>query len=251
MKPQRSFEMFQKLACFTVCVMLSLSSSGLVAADDWKPAEAKLVTRWAKDVSPQKARPEYPRPQMVRADWRNLNGLWDYAIMPRGAQRPPRWTGKILVPFCIESALSGVAERVAPNQWLWYRVTFDANKPADGGRLLLHFGAVDFKAIVRVNGKLVGEHKGGYDPFVFDVTGAIENGANELVVAVWDPSGAGYQPRGKQVLEPSGIWYTPVTGIWQTVWLEAVPATYVRSMKIVPDVIGKINRSLYEAVSDQ
>ena len=194
------------------------------------------MTRWAKDVSPDNALPEYPRPQMVRPSWQNLNGLWDYAFSERGGKCPQQWEGNILVPYCIESALSGVGRRVSPDQWLWYRRDFSAKKPSDDGRLLLHFGAVDWKAMVRVNGKLVGEHKGGYDPFTFDITEAVQDGENELTVAVYDPTNAGYQPRGKQVLEPRGIWYTPVTGIWQTVWLESVPATYVRSLKIVPDV---------------
>jgi len=217
-------------------LLLSLAFAGVAAADDWKPAESKLMTRWAKDVSPKNALPEYPRPQMVRPSWQNLNGLWDYAITARGGEKPQAWEGKILVPYCIESPLSGVGKRVSPDQWLWYRREFSAKKPAEGGRLLLHFGAVDWKAMVHVNGKLVGEHKGGYDPFTLDISPALQDGTNELTVAVWDPTDAGYQPRGKQVLEPRGIWYTPVTGIWQTAWLESVPATYVRSLKIVPDV---------------
>jgi len=217
-------------------LLLSLAFAGVAAADDWKPAEPKLMTRWAKDVSPKNALPEYPRPQMVRPSWQNLNGLWDYAITARGGEKPQAWEGKILVPYCIESPLSGVGKRVSPDQWLWYRREFSAKKPAEGGRLLLHFGAVDWKAMVHVNGKLVGEHKGGYDPFTLDISPALQDGTNELTVAVWDPTDAGYQPRGKQVLEPRGIWYTPVTGIWQTAWLESVPATYVRSLKIVPDV---------------
>jgi beta-galactosidase/beta-glucuronidase len=194
------------------------------------------MTRWAKDVSPENVLPEYPRPQMVRDSWENLNGLWDYAIAPRDGQQPQAWEGKILVPYCIESPLSGVGKRVSPDQWLWYRREFSAARPTDGGRLLLHFGAVDWKAMVRVNGKLVGEHKGGYDPFTLDITRALQDGTNELTVAVWDPTDSGYQPRGKQVLQPQGIWYTPVTGIWQTAWLESVPATYARGLKIVPDV---------------
>jgi beta-galactosidase/beta-glucuronidase len=226
--------MTRTLLSLSICLSLCLAASA--TADDWKPAKAKLMTRWAKDVSPDNALPEYPRPQMVRPTWENLNGLWDYAFSSRGGSRPQEWEGSILVPYCIESALSGVGKRVNPDQWLWYRRDFSASKPTDGGRLLLHFGAVDWKAMVRVNGKLVGEHKGGYDPFTFDITGAVQDGKNELTVAVYDPTNAAYQPRGKQVLEPRGIWYTPVTGIWQTVWLESVPATYVRSLKIVPDV---------------
>ncbi|NLS98102.1 MAG: beta-galactosidase [Planctomycetaceae bacterium] len=228
--------MLRRHDCLIASLLLSLAFAGVAAADDWKPAESKLMTRWAKDVSPKNALPEYPRPQMVRPSWQNLNGLWDYAITARGGEKPQAWEGKILVPYCIESPLSGVGKRVSPDQWLWYRREFSAKKPAEGGRLLLHFGAVDWKAMVHVNGKLVGEHKGGYDPFTLDISPALQDGTNELTVAVWDPTDAGYQPRGKQVLEPRGIWYTPVTGIWQTAWLESVPATYVRSLKIVPDV---------------
>ncbi|MHB8900654.1 MAG: glycoside hydrolase family 2 protein [Thermoguttaceae bacterium] len=219
-----------------LCLVLGLAMPALLHADDWKPAPSKLMTRWAKDVSPEKALPEYPRPQMVRQSWQNLNGLWDYALTARDAGSPTAWDGKILVPYCIESPLSGLGKRVAPDQLLWYRRSFEATLPADGGRLLLHFGAVDWKATVRVNGKLAGEHQGGYDPFSIDITPFLQEGANELSVAVWDPTDSSYQPRGKQVLKPQGIWYTPVTGIWQTAWLESVPATSVRSLQIVPDV---------------
>ncbi len=228
--------MLRRRDCLITSLLLSFAFAGVATADDWKPAESKLMTRWAKDVSPESALPEYPRPQMVRPSWENLNGLWDYAVTASEGEKPQAWEGKILVPYCIESPLSGVGKRVSPDQRLWYRREFSAKKPTDGGRLLLHFGAVDWKATVHVNGKLVGEHKGGYDPFTFDISPALQDGTNELTVAVWDPTDAGYQPRGKQVLEPKGIWYTPVTGIWQTAWLESVPATYVRSLKIVPDV---------------
>lgn len=205
-------------------------------ADDWAPAEAPLTTPWAEDLSADNPWPEYPRPQMVRGDWVNLNGLWDYAIRPREDEKPAEWDGKILAPFAVESALSGVQKRVSPEERLWYRRTFDAPQRDDDGRLLLHFGAVDWRATVWVNGQQVGQHEGGYDPFTFDVTGAVQDGENELVVAVWDPTDQGYQPRGKQVLEPQGIWYTPVTGIWQTVWLEPAPEQYIQSIKITPDI---------------
>jgi hypothetical protein len=193
------------------------------------------MTRWAKDVTPDKPLPEYPRPQMARKDWLNLNGLWDHAVAPKADAAPQSYQGKILVPFAIESALSGVMKPVGTDNRLWYRRTFEAPaRPADG-RLLLHFGAVDWETTVYVNGKQVGTHRGGYDPFSFDVTDALKaDGPQELTVAVWDPSDDGTQPRGKQVKKPGGIFYTPVTGIWQTVWLEAVPKTHVRSLKIVP-----------------
>ena len=218
--------------------LMVLAGAPLLPAAEWTPVEAKLTTPWTAEVSPENAWPEHPRPQMVRPDWHNLNGLWEYAVTPRDAEPPDHWDGTILVPFCIESNLSGVGRRVGPGERLWYRRTFTARPSPEDRRWLLHFGAVDWEAVVRVNGTLVGEHRGGYDPFTFDVTGAVTDGENELVVAVWDPTDAGDQPRGKQVLAPKGIWYTPVTGIWQTVWLEPTPATHVRSLRIDPDVDG-------------
>ena len=225
-----SYLKFVAISCF------SFQAAFTVAAE-WKPAESTLMTRWAKDVSPDSVHPEYPRPQMVRKDWLNLNGLWEYAICAKDDPQPKEFDGKILVPFPVESALSGVKKTVTPDDRLWYRRTFAVPEFTKGQRLLLHFQAVDWHAKVSVNGRQVGEHKGGYDPFTFDITDALTDAAEqEIVVSVWDPTNKGPQPRGKQVLEPRGIWYTAVTGIWQTVWLEAVPETYVRSLKIVPDL---------------
>jgi len=192
---------------------------------------------------------------MVRDEWLNLNGLWEYAIRPREAAQPDTFDGQILVPFAAESALSGVMKPVGPENRLWYRRRFVAPAHAASGstngaadrrrgdvtqadhRTLLHFGAVDWRAAIWVNGQQVGEHQGGYDPFTFDITDALERtGEQEIVVSVWDPVNEGFQPRGKQVLEPRGIWYTSVTGIWQTVWLETVSATSIESLKMVPDI---------------
>ncbi len=214
-------------------VLLTLAHAGRA---EWKPADGPLMTRWAKEVSPDNVWPEYPRPQMVRKDWVNLNGLWDYAIVDKDAAQPREWDGKILVPFCVQSALSGVKKSVSPEQALWYRRTFKTPDLDGGKRLLLHFGAVDWHATVYLNGEKIGEHKGGYDPFSFDVTDHLRKDANDLVVRVWDPTEKGFQPRGKQVLKPQGIWYTAVTGIWQTVWLETVPANYIEALSIVPDI---------------
>jgi beta-galactosidase/beta-glucuronidase len=217
------------------------------SAADWKPVPGNLMTKWADKVDPQHPLPEYPRPQLVRPQWTNLNGLWDYAITDRDAARPTGFAGKILVPFCIESALSGVKKPLTEKQWLWYRRSFTSPKLTGGKRLLLHFGAVDWEAVVSVNGKEVGTHRGGYDPFTFDITDAVKaDGENELVVRVWDSSGANGEPHGKQhfdaIKHPGGIMYTPCSGIWQTVWLETVPEVSIESLTLTPDVdAGKLH----------
>ncbi|WP_215224181.1 glycoside hydrolase family 2 protein [Echinicola shivajiensis] len=203
----------------------------------WEPAEGKIMTEWAEQVNPENVHQEYPRPQMVREDnWQNLNGLWKYQIQAKGGSTPGSYEGEILVPFAVESALSGVGKTVGKDQELWYKTTFDAKKSSKE-RVLLHFGAVDWETEVFVNGKSVGVHQGGYTPFSFDITDALKGRKdNELVVRVWDPSDEGPQPRGKQVNRPHGIWYTPVTGIWQTVWTENVPNSHIVSTKNTPDV---------------
>ena len=220
---------------FSIATVAGLAIASIAMAE-WKPAEGPLSTRWTNKVRPDNALPEYPRPQMARADRQNLNGLWDYAVVTKEADRPEQFDGQILVPFAVESALSGVMKKVAPDQAVWYRRTFSVPEAWSGRRVLLNFGGVDWETTVWLNGQKLGEHRGGYDPFSFDVTHALRSGDNELVLRVWDPTDEGYQPRGKQVLKPGGIWYTPTTGIWQTVWLEPVPETYVRSIRIVPDL---------------
>lgn len=203
----------------------------------WAPAPGPLMTRWAKEVSPNDPLPDYPRPQLVRSRWRNLNGLWEYGITTRDQEVMPEPRGQILVPFPIESALSGVGARVDEGSRLWYRRAFTLPVGWRKDRLLLHFGAVDWQAEVFVNGRPVGSHRGGYDPFTLDITEALKPGATqELMVAVWDPTDAGAQPRGKQIRKPEGIWYTPTTGIWQTVWLEPVPQTSLQNVKVTPDL---------------
>jgi beta-galactosidase/beta-glucuronidase len=203
------------------------------------------MTRWGKAMTEDApVLPEYPRPQMVREKWLNLNGYWDYAIVGRSNALPSAYTGKICVPFPAESVLSKVNKRVGEENRLWYRRTFQIPSAWSGQRVLMHFGAVDWEATVSVNGKVVGTHQGGYDGFTFDITDALKaTGAQEVVVAVWDPTEGG-QPNGKQGLHPEGIFYTPVTGIWQTVWLEPVPQTYINELKIIPDVdSGKVRVS--------
>ncbi len=202
----------------------------------WQPAGDKIKTRWASQIDVNNVLPEYPRPIMERAEWQNLNGLWNYAILPIGKQTPSTFDGKILVPFAIESSLSGVQKKVGRENELWYQREFTIPSKWKNNRILLHFGAVDWKADVWVNDIKVGRHTGGYTPFSFDITSALKSGSNTLVVKVWDPTNDGYQPRGKQVNRPEGIWYTSVTGIWQTVWLEPVPEKYITNVKITPDI---------------
>lgn len=204
---------------------------------DWKPVPGKIASPWVEKLNPASPLPEYPRPQLVRQqNWKNLNGLWDYSIQPKSASQPAKFDGKILVPFAVESSLSGVGKTVGQDSLLWYKTNFAL--PAKGGKkILLHFGAVDWKTEVYVNGKKVGTHEGGFDPFSFDITPFVKKGGKQdLVVSVWDPTDKGPQPRGKQQIKPQGIWYTPVTGIWQTVWVEAVPETYIESTKQTPDI---------------
>ncbi len=218
---------------FVLFITLSLSAQ-------WQPAGDKIKTRWASQVNVNNVLPEYPRPIMERAEWRSLNGLWDYAILPVGKQTPTSFDGKILVPFAVESSLSGVQKRLGNENELWYRREFTVPSNWKNNRILLHFGAVDWKADVWVNDIKVGQHTGGYTPFSFDITPALKSGNNKLVVKVWDGTDQGFQPRGKQVNNPHGIWYTPVSGIWQTVWLEPVPQNYIESVKITPDIDANI-----------
>ncbi|HVM49548.1 MAG TPA: glycoside hydrolase family 2 TIM barrel-domain containing protein [Candidatus Acidoferrum sp.] len=202
----------------------------------WHQAVAPLMTRWAAEVSPTNALPEYPRPQLVRPEWLNLNGLWDYAITPAATDNAPAFEGQILVPFPVESALSGVMRRLDEKSKLWYRRRFTLPSPWTGRRVRLHFGAVDWQARVLVNGKEIGQHRGGYDDFSFEVTDSLNStGQQELIVAVTDPT-EGDQPRGKQSRKPEGIFYTPCSGIWQTVWLEPVPETCIDELSLVPDL---------------
>jgi beta-galactosidase/beta-glucuronidase len=206
--------------------------------DDWRPVPGNLLSRWAKDVTPDNVWPwpEYPRPQMARRDWLNLNGFWDYGIASKEQGYSVSFDGKILVPFPIESALSSVKRPLQVDERLWYRRIFALPKKWAGRRILLHFGAVDWEATVWVNGQKVGTHQGGYLPFWFDITPNLHDGENELVVSVWDPTDASWQQHGKQVRKPKSIWYTASSGIWQTVWLEPVLDMYIAGLKITPDL---------------
>ena len=217
----------------TILFVLALCSSTFA---QWKPAGDKIKTSWGEQLDPKNVLPEYPRPIMERSDWKNLNGLWKYAITPKGTPAPAAYQGDILVPFAVESSLSGVGKMINEKEELWYQRTFDVPSAWRGKQILLHFGAVDWKAEVWVNDVKVGEHTGGFTPFYFDITSVLNKGNNDLVVKVWDPSDRGEQPRGKQIANPHGIWYTPVTGIWQTVWLEPVATQYVTNLKTTPDI---------------
>jgi beta-galactosidase/beta-glucuronidase len=190
--------------------------------DEWKPVEGHIMTRWAVQVDPAAPLPEYPRPQMVRPEWQNLNGLWDYAVTAKDAGPPASFEGKILVPFAIESALSGVQRSLMPEQRLWYRRFFTVPQGWTGRRILLHFEAVDWQCACFLNGAEIGSHTGGYIPFCFDLSAHLQDGENELLIAVRDPTDTHWQQRGKQVLLPNTIYYTATSGIWQTVWLEPV-----------------------------
>ena len=204
---------------------------------DWKPMPGPIMTQWAADVDPANPLPEYPRPQLVRENWVNLNGLRDYAVTRVDDPQPTEFEGQILVPFCIESALSGVKRKFTRDDRLWYSREFDAPEVADNERLRLNFGAVDYEATVLINGKEVGKHKGGYDAFSFDITDVLQPGKNTLVVSVLDAQNG---PKGKQNVgafdNPRFIFYTATSGIWQTVWLETVPANHVSGLKITPNI---------------
>ena len=194
-----------------------------------------METRWTSSVSPTNVHAEYPRPQFVRQQWQNLNGLWEYAITTDSQHPPPVFAGKILVPFPIESRLSGVAKRLTEQSTLWYRRKFTVPAAWQGQQVQLHFGAVDWSATIWLNGRMIGSHRGGYDSFSLDLTQYLNwERDNQLVVAVMDPT-EGDQPRGKQSRKPEGIFYTPSSGIWQTVWLEPVPNFNLASLRLVPD----------------
>jgi hypothetical protein len=227
-----------------ICIIL-FNSWDAPAQNKWQIQPLELPTRWTMSVTPQNALIEYPRPQMKRKQWQNLNGLWDYTISAlndsldlikfSGVELHEKYSGQILVPYPIESSLSGVKKQLLPDQILWYKRSFSYNsKP--GQNVLLHFGAVDNVATVYLNGKEVGRHYGGYTSFTVDLSSVVQNGDNELVIRVTDPTDEGIYPHGKQVLKPANIYYTSTSGIWQTVWLEVVPQVYVSDLKMTPDI---------------
>jgi len=195
-----------------------------------------MNTRWTENVNLEAPLQEYPRPQLQRYLWTNLNGQYDCAITESFDEIPIEFDMKITVPFAVETPLSGIERQLYPNEILWYRRNFELDEEYEGKRVLLHFGAVDWECKVYINRQMVGGHTGGYAPFTFDITDYLRGGENELVVGVFDPTDKGWQQRGKQVIEPHGFWYTSTSGIWQTVWCEGVEDYYIRNVKITPDI---------------
>lgn len=219
--------------------MSILFFSSLSLSAQWKPAGDKIKTAWAETLDPRNVLSEYPRPILERPDWKNLNGLWEYAVLPAGQPEPQRFDGNILVPFAVESSLSGVQKEVGKENELWYKRTFTVPSAWKGKHILLHFGAVDWKADVYLNDIKIGTHTGGYTPFSFDITPFLVSGSQRLTVKVCDPTSDSYIPRGKQSKKPQSIWYTPVSGIWQTVWLEPVNKKHIERVVPVADIDKK------------
>ena len=231
---------FNSLTLLAVALLIGVAAPGARAQNAWKMAPVSLQTRWAKEVSPSNALPAYPRPQMTRASWQSLNGLWSYGLTDSAANAAPAaMNARILVPFPYESALSGVGQPSIPAQKLWYKRRFTVPAAWKGGRVLLHFGAVNYDSTVTLNGQSLGAHRGGYDEFSFDITPQLKPGENELIVSANNPLKADVadaQVLGKQRVNANGIFYTGATGIWQSVWLEPVPAARIDSLRITPDV---------------
>lgn len=224
----------------TILIMAVSLATATSVAQDTLPVPP-ISTEWGEKVSPDKVWQQYPRPMMKRQAWMNLNGKWDYAILPAGSGKPQKFDGEILVPFPVESSLSGVRRKIGEKNELWYHRPFEIPSEWKGKDVNLNFGGVDWKADVWINDVYVGGHKGAYSPFSINITEALNEGENELTVRVYDPTDKGTQPRGKQVIDPEGvrpkgIWYTPVTGIWQTVWMEPVAKNNIESLRITPDV---------------
>ncbi len=221
------------ISCLTMLLLLTPFS----LAQNWSPVPGRIMSSFGESVTPENAWQEYPRPQLQREQWLNLNGLWEYSILNRTAPCPTNYDGYVLVPFCLESSLSGVGSEISPDQRIWYRRNFTIPAQWEGKRVKLNFGAVDYEATIWINQALVGSHKGGFDSFSFDISDYLQKGENEILVSAWDPTNSAEIPTGKQRLSPQGIWYTPVSGIWQTVWLEPVDTNLaIAELKITPDI---------------
>ena len=228
-----------KYLMFTAVVLsaaLCIGCNKKTTTTDWHPAENPIMTQWADKVNPEAPWPEYPRPGLVRNEWMSLNGLWNYTIVLKD-QKPGEPAGKILVPYPVESALSGVKKRMTDSLCIWYTRQFEIPANWKSSQIILNFEASDWETTVWIDGKEAGIHRGGYDPFSFNITSLLSDKRKHVIsVRVWDPTDRGKQPRGKQVTKPGGIWYTPTTGIWQSVWLEPVAKTWISDLRIVPDI---------------
>lgn len=234
-------------------LLLILACASLSSfANDWKPAENTMLTPWGEKVTPDNAWRDYPRPQMVRENWTNLNGLWKFVVTKNTAARPSEWESEILVPFALETPLSGVGRRLEPTEVIWYHHEFNL-RAAPKDRLLLNFEGVDYKCMVWVNGEMVGDHIGGNLPFGFDITNAAKRGKNSIELRVVDGTDDPdlYQLRGKQKRNNSGIWYTPSSGIWATVWLEEVANTYIDRLEVLADMHGQLKAKAHLDGADQ
>ena len=222
---------------FLFISILFLSSFCIAQKISYSAPEFRLSTEWSSDVNPDNPHPEYPRPTMIRPEWKSLNGRWHFALAEKESGLPNIFDREIIVPFPVESALSGICQNVSPKEKIWYRRTFFIPESWSGRFIQLHFGASDWETTVYINGSEIGKHRGGYDPFSFDISSYLdERGVQEIVVSVWDPSNTYHQPRGKQKIDPKGIWYTPVSGIWQTVWVEPVNLSSIEFHKCTPDI---------------
>ena len=210
----------------------------LLQAQIWKPIEGKIMSKWSKTITPENVWQEYPRPQFERTQWKNLNGLWDFTVSKVNQIQPKQYKGKILVPFSFESPLSGLGKSINPEDKMWYRKSFKLPNKWSGDDVIIHFEAVDYHSTIWVNDILVGTHKGGFDRFSFNITPYLKpEGLQKIVLSVEDASNFSSQPRGKQQINASGIYYTPVSGIWQTVWLEAVSSeAYLKQVRITSDI---------------
>jgi len=230
------------LILFTGLSSLIISCNVSDIDHDWQMKQATIMTQWAADVNPEKPWDLYPRPYLERDNWINLNGLWEYAITDTDSEKPLEMDGNILVPYPIESAISGVMQRVSKDDLIWYKRELNTDKLKNSEHLILHFEAVDWHAIIWIDDQMVGEHKGGYSPFSFDITDFISSSRTQnLWLSVWDPSSEGTQAVGKQNSKPHGIWYTPSSGIWQTVWLEKVPESHIIDYTAIADIdLGKV-----------
>ena len=212
---------------------------------DWKPAGNRIKTKWGKNLDYKKVWQEYPRPQLQRADWMNLNGLWSYAIKDQSVMNTTEFDGLLLVPFPVESSLSGVMKNLSQTEVLFYEKSVRIPDSWKGKNVLLNFGAVDWKCEVFVNKEKVGEHTGGYSYFYFDITKYLKGTDNTITLRVTDVTDTyhaewgKYQPVGKQTVTPNGIWYTPSSGVWQTAWLEPVSPDYIEKVEINNDFDNK------------